>query len=107
MAAALKKGRLQSRRFLIEGHTCDLGEAGYNLRLSARRADAIRLRLIAAGVAPGRLAVMGLGESEQIATPGPRADAVTAEGIRSANRRVVLRLLPDRETPPLPPKSKK
>ena len=46
--------------------------------------------------------VMGFGESEQIATPGPRADAATAEKIRSANRRVVLRLLP--ETPAAPAK---
>jgi OOP family OmpA-OmpF porin len=107
MAGALKSGKLRTRTFLVEGHTCDLGEAGYNLKLSAQRADAIRHRLVIAGVAAERLRAIGFGESEQIATPGPRADATTSENIRSGNRRVVLRLLPETMADPAADKARK
>ena len=102
IAEALKSAKIRNRRFLIEGHTCDLGEAAYNLKLSAQRAQTIRQALIANGVAAGRLEIIGFGETEQIATPGPRADAATAEKLRTQNRRVVLRLLPVRAQAAMP-----
>ena len=66
---------------LIEGHTDWQGRATYNQGLSERRANAVRDRLIAAGVDASRLTTVGHGELK------PVADNSTAEG-RQENRRV-------------------
>ncbi len=68
----------------VAGHTDSVGEAGYNLWLSQRRADAVRGYLVARGVAAERLSARGYGESE------PLADNSNAAG-RARNRRVELR----------------
>jgi|GEM_PF-1390477 len=65
----------------IRGHTDSRGSARYNLALSERRARAVRTYLIAAGVAPTRLAARGFGESR------PRV-AGDHERAWAANRRV-------------------
>lgn len=94
IAAALQHPKLAGQRYLIEGHTCDLGAKDYNLLLSVRRAEAIRQFFIKAGVAAERMAVLGFGEEE----PAVKLTAPdgTAEGERQRmqNRRVVLRVLP-------------
>ena len=46
----------------VEGHTDDLGEESYNLKLSEKRANAVMLFLIDAGVDEDRLSFQGLGE---------------------------------------------
>jgi outer membrane protein OmpA-like peptidoglycan-associated protein len=74
----------------IEGHTDSSGNANANLRLSQRRADAVRDALIAAGVAANRITSVGLGDSQ------PIADNDTEEG-RARNRRVDVIVL---EHPP-------
>ena len=66
IAAAMKSPKLKGTRFLIEGHTCDLGEDDYNLQLSAQRAETIRKLLVRKGVAADRLAVLGFGETELV-----------------------------------------
>jgi outer membrane protein OmpA-like peptidoglycan-associated protein len=68
----------------VEGHTDSEGTEAYNLGLSERRAQTVADYLQAKGVASGRLAAQGSGESK------PVADNATAEG-RAQNRRVVLR----------------
>ena len=70
-------------RGTIEGHTDSNGSDAYNLRLSQRRADAVRQYLIEHGIAASRIDAVGRGESQ------PIADNKTAEG-RAQNRRVVL-----------------
>ncbi|MGD9599432.1 MAG: OmpA family protein [Steroidobacteraceae bacterium] len=70
-------------RGTIEGHTDSNGSDAYNLRLSQRRADAVRQYMIDKGITASRLAAVGVGESR------PRADNATPEG-RAENRRVVL-----------------
>lgn len=71
----------------IVGHTDNVGSAGFNQRLSARRAEAVYEVLLNAGVAPERMRVIGRGESE------PKASNLTAEG-RAANRRVEIIIRP-------------
>ena len=67
----------------IEGHTCRLGPAGYNLRLSQQRADSVRRYLVdQGGVDPDRLTAKGFGESEPLIP-----DAKTEEQL-AQNRRV-------------------
>ena len=71
------------RRVLIEGFADSTGGSAMNLRLSQRRAEAVRSALVRAGVAPQRLEVRAFGEEY------PVADNATAEG-RQQNRRVEL-----------------
>lgn len=73
-----------SAQGVVEGHTDSVGNDDYNLKLSQRRADAVRKYLVDKGVAGSRLTAKGLGETQ------PVADNGTAEG-RAQNRRVVLK----------------
>ena len=52
-----------TEKFLVEGHTCDLGGDAHNLSLSQRRALVVRGELVKAGVPGERLQVIGFGES--------------------------------------------
>ena len=63
VAAALNDPRLAAARLTLEGHTDATGSAGYNLRLSQRRADAVVAYLVRRGVAGVRLRAAGFGES--------------------------------------------
>ncbi|MFT3709750.1 MAG: OmpA family protein [Archangium sp.] len=65
----------------IEGHTDSIGSDDYNQALSIRRAESIRAALIAKGVAPERLRVVGRGKSS------PEVANVDATS-RARNRRV-------------------
>ena len=47
---------------MIEGHTDSIGSESYNLALSHRRADAVRLFLVNNGIAADRITARGLGE---------------------------------------------
>ncbi len=67
----------------IEGHTDDVGDAGYNQRLSESRAHAVHAYLIRQGIAAARLRYVGHGESK------PIASNATEEG-RAQNRRTVF-----------------
>ncbi|SDM05826.1 Outer membrane protein OmpA [Daejeonella rubra] len=68
---------------LIVGHTDATGTDAYNLKLSERRAAAVRSYTIAQGITASRLTTEGRGESEAI------ADNTTEEG-RALNRRVEI-----------------
>lgn len=68
-----------------QGHTDSQGADAYNLRLSQRRAEAVRDYLIARGASPDNITARGYGESE------PIADNRTAAG-RAQNRRVTLKV---------------
>jgi outer membrane protein OmpA-like peptidoglycan-associated protein len=79
LAVRLKNASLQGP-LQITGHTCDLGPAAYNQRLSERRAAAVRSYLIAQGALPAdRIVATGKGEDDP-KYPNTRAD-------RAKNRR--------------------
>lgn len=71
----------------VYGHTDSSGDDNYNLRLSQRRAMSVANYLGAQGVDPRRFSILGLGESQ------PIASNATPEG-RAQNRRVEIRLAP-------------
>ena len=68
----------------IQGHTDSLGSAEYNLKLSQKRAEAVKKILVEKfGISPDRIIAKGYGESKPIASND------TPEG-RAKNRRVII-----------------
>ena len=70
-----------SEKFLIEGHTCDVGDERANLGLSVRRAMAVRDALVGLGISADRLQAVGCGKGYPLK---PNVDEVS----RESNRRV-------------------
>jgi outer membrane protein OmpA-like peptidoglycan-associated protein len=68
---------------LVEGYTDSIGSDAYNLRLSERRANAVRDYMVAQGIAASRITTKGWGKAK------PVADNRTKEG-RAKNRRVEI-----------------
>jgi outer membrane protein OmpA-like peptidoglycan-associated protein len=79
-------------RVQILAHTDDQGDAGYNLRLSQRQADAVRTYLIERGVGAIRITATGRGEAAPLVATGKRTP--TREE-RAKNRRIELVIEPD------------
>ena len=101
VAAKLKASGFEGN-VRVSGHTCDLGPEAYNLRLSQRRASAVRDALVAAGVPANRILAEGEGEAN------PRYPNTKAE--RPKNRRVDIEFVTFVDkveevtvTPPAPP----
>lgn len=69
---------------VLTGHTDSIGDAGYNLSLSLRRAESVKFWLVQNGILPSRLQAAGKGESEPI-------DSNDTEYGRAVNRRVEAR----------------
>jgi outer membrane protein OmpA-like peptidoglycan-associated protein len=67
----------------IEGHTCNIGTAEYNLALGDRRAKGVRDYLVSRGIAADRLHTVSYGEEK------PQYDN-SREETRRLNRRAVL-----------------
>jgi outer membrane protein OmpA-like peptidoglycan-associated protein len=72
-----------SLRLTIEGHTCNIGTAEYNLALGNRRATAARDYLVSRGVSADRLNTISYGEER------PKYDN-SKEETRRLNRRAAL-----------------
>jgi outer membrane protein OmpA-like peptidoglycan-associated protein len=70
-------------RLQIEGHTCNIGTAEYNLALGDRRASSVRDYLVSRGIAATRLSTVSYGEER------PRHDNAREE-TRRLNRRAAL-----------------
>ena len=71
------------KQLIIEGHTCNIGTAEYNLALAERRANAVRQYLLSRGIAAGRLESRSYGEER------PKYDNAREE-TRRLNRRAAL-----------------
>jgi outer membrane protein OmpA-like peptidoglycan-associated protein len=81
IAVTMKNNPIWTLR--IVGHTDSIGEANYNLKLSADRAASVKRALVERGVASNRLETQGAGASD------PKASNATLQG-RALNRRVEL-----------------
>lgn len=73
--------QVPAARGTMEGHTDNVGKDAYNLKLSQRRADAVKAYIVSKGGDGSRIETKGYGESM------PIADNKTADG-RAQNRRV-------------------
>ena len=74
------------RSVLIEGHSDNVGNEEFNIKLSQQRADAVRDLLVARGIAPQRIRTKGYGPKF------PVVENDTAAG-RQQNRRVEVVVL--------------
>jgi hypothetical protein len=73
----------------VTGHTCDVGDAADNERLSLQRAELVALALRSAGFPAERLRLRGLGEQQPLVRGADDA-------ARQANRRVEVTCTPQR-----------
>lgn len=72
-----------SRTMIIEGHTCNIGTAEYNLALGERRARSVQNYLTSRGIPASRLEIVSYGEER------PKFDN-SREETRRLNRRAAL-----------------
>jgi outer membrane protein OmpA-like peptidoglycan-associated protein len=70
-------------RVRIEGHTCSIGTAEYNLALGDRRARSVQQYLVSNGISADRLATVSFGEEQ------PKHDN-SREETRRLNRRAAM-----------------
>ena len=83
----------------IVGHTDSIGSNQYNFKLSRRRAESVKAKLLEFGLSEDRIVgIEAMGEEQPIATNA------TKEG-RAQNRRVEFKLV-QRETVPMPVENK-
>jgi outer membrane protein OmpA-like peptidoglycan-associated protein len=75
-----------NRNVLIEGHTDSIGTVDYNLDLSQRRADAVRVALVERGISGSRISTKGYGKRYPVASNDTEAG-------RQRNRRVEIVIL--------------
>ena len=80
---------LQGYSIYVYGYTDDIGTQDYNLKLSGRRAAAVRDVLVQTGIDPKIISTKGFGKSD------PRAKGDTAQA-RAANRRVEIGIVDSR-----------
>ncbi len=80
---------LKGYSIYVYGYTDDVGTQDYNLKLSSRRAQAVRDSLVQAGINPGLITTKGFGQSD------PRVKDDSAQG-RAANRRVEIGIVDSR-----------
>ena len=77
---------LQEVKIVIEGHTDAWGSDAYNMRLSLRRAEAVRKYLMRKGISSDRMTVKGYGERRPVAL-NTNADGTDNPRGRAYNRR--------------------
>ena len=84
---ALNDPALQSHRFMLAGHTDDIGDPSYNRALSKQRAEAAKRYLMEQyGIPAERLETAGFGSEH------PKVEGKTPEA-RQRNRRVALEMV--------------
>jgi len=87
MLSGLTAADLNDQKIEITGHTDRIGDAGYNMGLSQRRADAVRDYLVSQGVVPTFIETSGVGAAKPV---------VDCEGKRGAM--LIDCLAPNRRT---------
>lgn len=73
----------------VEGHTDSIGSDAANDQLSERRADAVRVWLMAHGIPPGAITIEGLGKRRPL-EPNTFPNGADNPAGRARNRRVEL-----------------
>ena len=88
---SLTAADLQDEKIHITGHTDEIGSDSYNLKLSQKRASAVRDYLVSRGVVPGFIETSGVGEADPVVScEGQRAKALI--NCLAPNRRTEVEL---------------
>jgi OOP family OmpA-OmpF porin len=74
----------------ITGYADNVGTPAYNMKLSLRRAEAAQNYMVARGIDPKRIVIVGMGEADPAATNGTPAG-------RAQNRRVEIKVLTEQK----------
>ncbi len=61
---------VQYDTIMVTGHSDRIGSHGYNMKLSTRRAEAVKSYLVAAGIAAGAVAAKGVDGANPVTQPG-------------------------------------
>jgi len=85
-SAAANAGTMGVVRMALTGHADRSGPDAYNMRLSQRRADAVKAMFVSLGFGAGELAVMAKGETDPLVP--------TDDGVREPQNRRVEIVLP-------------
>jgi len=83
IAEILKK--FPQAKVTIEGHTDSDGDAKYNLELSQKRVNSVRVELIDLGIEPNRIKAIGYGESKPLVANDSKEN-------KAKNRRVEFKI---------------
>ncbi|MFH1050837.1 MAG: OmpA family protein [bacterium] len=72
---------------ILQGHTCDLGDRSYNLKLSEKRAESVKSYLVINGIKKSRIKTFGFGSDKLL------YNNCNNEECRSKNRRIEYQIL--------------
>ena len=64
--AAAKKAVEQGKKVVVQGHTCQMGSAAYNMSLSQRRAESVKTQMVKAGVDSELVKTVGFGYEQPL-----------------------------------------
>jgi outer membrane protein OmpA-like peptidoglycan-associated protein len=76
----------------IQGHTDSKGKPFFNKKLSQDRAESVKKYLVKKGINPKRIAAVGYGANQPIATNKNKDNSYNEEGM-ALNRRIELKIL--------------
>ena len=76
-----------NKKIMIEGHTDDIGSEEYNLELSKKRAESVKITLINKGISADRIKTKGCGSSQPLSTNN------FDDELKTLNRRVSMSLI--------------
>ena len=63
---AAKKAVAQGKKVVVQGHTCQMGAAAYNMALSQRRAEAVKSQMVHAGIDSELVKTVGYGYEQPL-----------------------------------------
>ena len=88
-----KLAGLASIRYVnVNGHADRLGSAGYNQKLSERRADAVKAYLVSKGASPDQVETFGFGKTLPVKSCPDQKDRKALIECLAPNRRVVVEI---------------
>lgn len=86
---AAKKAVEEGKKVVVQGHTCQLGSAGFNLALSQRRAEAVKKEMVKNGLPESSIKTLGMGNESPLVWTEETDKAKKIEAL-SPNRRAEI-----------------